>query len=67
MFISHLGPLFAKCLLKYLDMSIFKKLLGWFLCAAKVENHQTIPEVSAALFLDVLPLNSEYFGSEGSS
>lgn len=39
MFISHLDPLFAKCLLKYLDISIFKKLLRWWLCAAKVENH----------------------------
>lgn len=39
MFISHLDPLFAKCLLKYWDRSIFKKLLRWFLCAAKVENH----------------------------
>lgn len=39
MFISHLDSLFAKCLLKYLDISIFKKLLRWLLCAAKVENH----------------------------
>lgn len=39
MFIRHLHPLFAKCLLKYLDMNICKKLLRWFLCAAKVENH----------------------------
>lgn len=29
MFTNHLDLLFAKCLLKYLDMNIFKKLLRW--------------------------------------
>lgn len=66
MSISHLDPLFAKCLLKCLGMSTFKKTLRWLCVQPSLKiielNHNL---VSTVLFCDVLLLSLAYFGSEG--